>query len=111
MQVRVLKDVELDLTDYQLLSRQGLLRFVSYIISERVLGRYGVLVVKSPDNLVPFLLEDQLHNPIGIKKVRVTLHIGGHAPCLNLRQYEVFICSECLLDHHLVGCAEYRVYL
>ena len=63
-------------------------------------------MMKPPDELSPLFLEDQLHNTIGIKKVRVALHIGGDGACLDFCQNEVLVVPESLLDHHFIGGAE-----
>jgi len=63
-------------------------------------------MMKPPDKLSPLFLENQLHNSIGIKEVRVALHIGGDGACLDFGQNEVLVVPESLLDHHFIGGAE-----
>jgi hypothetical protein len=62
--------------------------------------------MKPPDELSSLFLENQFHNPVGIKKVRVALHIGGDGASLDFCQEEVLVVPEGLLDHHFIGSAE-----
>ena len=62
--------------------------------------------MKPPDDLSPLFLENQLHDSVGIKKVRVALHIGGDGACLDFGKNEVLVVPESFFDHHFIGGAE-----
>lgn len=47
---------------------------VPYIVGQWILRTERVVMVESAHNLISTLFEYQLHNPVSIEKVRVTLH-------------------------------------
>ena len=63
-------------------------------------------MMKPADVFSALFLENQLHNSVGVKEVRVTLHVGGDGPSLDFGQKEVLVVPESLLDHHFIGGAE-----
>ena len=62
--------------------------------------------MKPPHVLSPLFFENQLHNSVGVKEVRVALHVGGDGAGLDFGQKEVLVVPESLLDHHFIGGAE-----